>query len=370
VLREYLIGEAMHALSVPTTRALAAVATGQPIIRDRPLPGAVLTRVAASHIRVGTFEYFAAHRQTEQLRKLADYVILRHYPELAEVQDRYLRMLGLVAERQAALVARWLLIGFIHGVMNTDNMAVSGETIDYGPCAFMESYNPKAVFSSIDHGGRYAYENQPSIALWNLARFAETLLPLLGHEESEQAVAEATAVLETFTPAFEKQFYSGALVKLGLAKASALGSEDYGEEHRLLIDDWLELLRNHSVDFTLAWRWLADAAEGNATKLHSLFPSPADINDWLGRWKRCIDQTSLPSSRLAEAMRAVNPIYIPRNHLVEEAITAASEDGDLTRFERLLEAIQRPFEERSEFAAYAQPAPIDFTTGYQTFCGT
>ena len=218
VLREYLLGEAMHALGIPTTRALAAVATGEPVMRDCPLPGAVLTRVAASHVRVGTFQFFAARGQVEQVRQLADYVIQRHYPGFSEDVDRYQSLLRGVVERQAMLVAQWMLVGFIHGVMNTDNMAISGETIDYGPCAFMESYNREAVFSSIDHTGRYAYGNQPTIALWNLTRFAETLLPLLAESDTDRAIADATAILKTFTPTFEQHWYRGARTKLGLAE--------------------------------------------------------------------------------------------------------------------------------------------------------
>ncbi len=366
VLREYLIGEAMHALGIPTTRALAAVATGEPVMRDRPLPGAVLTRVAGSHVRVGTFQYFAARRQVEHVRKLADYVIQRHYPGVAEDTERYLSLLRTVVESQAALVAQWMLVGFIHGVMNTDNMAISGETIDYGPCAFMESYDPEAVFSSIDHAGRYAYGNQPSIALWNLARFAETLLPLLGKEDNERAIADATAILDTFMSTFEQHWYKGAWTKLGLAGSDEIDS--LKESERTLVDDWLELLSKNRVDYTLAWRSLADAAEGNASTLRSLFTSPTEVDAWLRRWKK--SQNGVASSQLASAVRAANPLYIPRNHLVEDALAAASDDGDLTRFERLLEVVQHPFDENPELARYAMPAPTKFTANYQTFCGT
>ena len=361
VLREYLIGEAMHALGIPTTRALAAVGTGELVMRERPLPGAILTRVAASHIRVGTFEYFASRQQYEQVRALADYVIERHDPNLSGEADRYLLLLKAVGERQAALLAQWMLVGFIHGVMNTDNMAVSGETIDYGPCAFMESCSPRTVFSSIDMGGRYAYGNQPIIARWNLARFAETLLPLIDETARDRAVSQATDVINGFLPRYEALWLSGARAKLGLTTAPADGDS-------LLAQDWLDLLEQHAVDFTLSWRRLADAAEGKAESLESLFPSADAIRPWLERWRRRL--ASQPTSGTADAMRGVNPIYIPRNHLVEEALSAASDNDDLTSFEQLLDVITSPCEERSELEDYAQPAPREFTACYKTFCGT
>lgn len=363
VLREYLLSEAMHALGIPTTRALAAVATGETVMRDRPLPGAVLTRVAASHVRIGTFQYFSARRQIEHVRKLADYVILRHYPDVSEDSERYLSLLRSVVERQSALVARWMLVGFIHGVMNTDNMTISGETIDYGPCAFMDSYNPQTVFSSIDRDGRYAYANQPTIALWNLARFAETLLPLLGEEDSDRAVADAMAILDTFMPSFKQHWYKGACTKLGLAD-----SDSVSESVRSLVDDWLELLSKNNVDFTLAWRHLAEAAEGNASELQSLFTEPTEVDAWLERWKTFLN--GVAPSKLASAIRAANPLYIPRNHLVEEALAAASDGDDLAPFESLLEMVQSPFDEKPQCARYAMPAPLEFTANYRTFCGT
>ena len=363
VLREYLIGEAMHALGIPTTRALAAVGTGELVMRERSLPGAILTRVAASHIRVGTFQYFAARRQNDQVRALADYVIRRHDPNLCREADRYLLLLKAVAERQAALLAQWMLVGFIHGVMNTDNMAVSGETIDYGPCAFMESYSPHAVFSSIDTGGRYAYGNQPMIARWNLARFAETLLSLIDDTAPDRAAAQATDVIDGFIPRHEALWLCGARAKLGLTIAPG---EDDGA--RLLAQDWLELLEQHAVDFTLGWRRLADAAEGNPALLEGLFPSADAVRPWLERWRRRLTQQ--PTSATPEAMRAVNPIYIPRNHLVEEALAAAFDHTDLTLFERLLDVIAHPCDERPGLEDYAQPAPREFTACFKTFCGT
>lgn len=334
-------------------------------MRERPLPGAVLTRVADSHVRVGTFQFFAARRQTEQVQKLADYVIERHYPEVSEDSHRYLSLLRCVTERQADLIARWMLVGFIHGVMNTDNMTVSGETIDYGPCAFMDSYNPQTVFSSIDRNGRYAYVNQPAIALWNLARFADTLLPLI-NADTERAVAEAMSILDTFMPKFKQHWYNGARTKLGLADTDK--TESVSESQRKLVDDWIELMTKDQVDFTLAWRRLAEAAKGDTSELQSLFKVQTELDAWLERWTEM--QSGAESSQLASAIRAANPIYIPRNHLVEEALAAASNDGDLGPFEGLLEVVQNPFEENPQRARYSLPAPAEFTACYKTFCGT
>ncbi len=363
VLREYLIGEAMHALGIPTTRALAAVATGDVVMRVDPLPGAVLTRVAASHVRIGTFEYFAARRRYDQVRQLADFVIQRHDPHLAGEADRYLLLLKAVANRQAALVAQWMLVGFIHGVMNTDNMAVSGETMDYGPCAFMESYSPNAVFSSIDTGGRYAYDNQPKIAGWNLARFAETLLPLMSETSQDRAITEAIDAINAFRPRYKQQWLSGVRAKLGLSVAAVDDEQD-----GVLAEDWLQLLEQHEIDFTLGWRRLADAAEGKSELLEALFPSADAVRPWLARWRRRLGQEL--NTATAEAMRAVNPIYVPRNHIVEDALTAASDGAELTLFEQLLDVISDPYKERPGLEDYAQPAPREFTACYKTFCGT
>lgn len=371
VLREYLIGEAMHSLGIPTTRALAAVATGESVYRERPLPGAILTRVAASHIRVGTFQFFAARQRLDQVRQLADYAIARHYPQLDSVNDnynhndpeRYLLLLQEVCEQQAVLIANWMLVGFIHGVMNTDNMAISGETIDYGPCAYMESYNSEAVFSSIDQQGRYAYKNQPPIAQWNLTRFAETLLPLIDEEDPERAVPKVEAILNKFMPHYDKLWLAGAQTKLGLENPNKDIDGD-----KLLVKDWLNLLEVYSVDYTLAWRRLADAAEGNSGTLEVLFPSADVLADWLARWQQRIAPQSATDT--AARMRSVNPIYIPRNHLVEEALDAASDDANLEPFEQLLAVLSHPFEERPGLARYAQPASEEFMTHYETFCGT
>ncbi|MEM1069711.1 MAG: YdiU family protein [Planctomycetota bacterium] len=365
VLREYLIGEAMHALGIPTTRALAAVATGEPVMREGPLPGAVLTRVAGSHVRVGTFQFFAARQQIDQIKQLADYVIQRHYPDLQELPDRYLALLHRVSDQQAALIAKWMLVGFIHGVMNTDNMAISGETIDYGPCAFMETYDPATVFSSIDHAGRYAFGNQPAIGLWNLTRFAETLVPVIDGNDIDHAVERATRVLETFYPTFQRNWYDGARQKLGIVPADKSLESD---PTVALIDDWYKHLEDSAVDFTLAWRRLADAVDGSESPLTSLFNEPDALADWIARWKQLLLED--PPKELARRLRELNPVYIPRNHLVEEALAAASDEGDLQPFNDLLQVLQHPFEERSEWSRYAEPAPKDYTKCYQTFCGT
>ena len=364
MLREAIIGEAMHALGVPTTRALAVVTTGEPVYRERILPGAVLTRVAASHIRVGTFQYFWAHGTVDQVRRLADYTIARHYPELAGRSDRYLALLRAVAERQATLIAQWMHVGFIHGVMNTDNMAISGETIDFGPCAFMEAYDPQAVFSSIDHMGRYAYQQQPVIARWNLARFAETLLPLISDDEGD-AVTAATRVIDDFVGLYEARWLSGLRAKLGLRTAAA--------SDRALGEAWLDLLHAQRVDYTLAFRYLADAAEGNEARLSALFPGRPGLERWLARWReRCRSEDAgeeNPGRARAGRMRRVNPWIIPRNHRVEEAL-AAAEAGDFAPFERLLAAVRDPYREDPARASFAEPAPAEFMAGFRTFCGT
>lgn len=346
VLREYLIGEAMHALGIPTTRALAAVTTGEPIYRETVLPGAVLTRVAASHIRVGTFQYFAARSDLDKLKRLADYVIERHYPELQGNSATYLALLASVADRQASLIAKWMHVGFIHGVMNTDNMSISGETIDYGPCAFMDHYNPATVFSSIDHHGRYAYANQPKIAQWNLARLAETLLPLIDADE-ERAIARATEVLGAFPGHYERYWLGEMRAKLGLIQ------EEDGDAE--LVTDLLEVMQANKADWTLTFRYLNSSA-------------PA-FEKWRQRWQsRLARESSTPADREA-AMRQVNPAFIARNHRVEEALSAAVQRGDYQPFDTLLKILARPFDDQPEFAAYAETAPQG-NEGYRTFCGT
>jgi uncharacterized protein YdiU (UPF0061 family) len=361
VLREYLIGEAMHALGIPTTRALAAALTGEPVFREEgALPGAILTRVAASHIRVGTFEFFAARGEQDKVRRLADYVIDRHYPELKDHATPYLGLLERVSHRQAALVASWMHVGFIHGVMNTDNMAVSGETIDYGPCAFMDHYDPATVFSSIDTRGRYAYANQPRIAQWNLARFAETLLSLIDADE-KRAIARATEVINAFPAQYERHWLKGMRAKLGLV------AEDEADLN--LAAGFLTAMEGKKVDYTLAFRYLADAALGQEEPIRALFADPSSYDLWSSHWRaRIAREVATPSER-AQAMRRANPAFIPRNHRVEEALSAAVQRGDYAPFETLLKILSRPYDDQPEFAAFAEPAP-EGRGCYRTFCGT
>ena len=359
MLREVLMGEAMHALGIPTTRALAVVATGDQVVRETVLPGAVLTRVAASHLRVGTFEYAALLGDVALVRRLADHAIARHHPHAAEAEHPYLAFLESVVDAQASLVARWMLVGFIHGVMNTDNMAISGETIDYGPCAFMDAFDPATVFSSIDHGGRYAYGNQPRIALWNLARLAETLLPLFD-ADIDRAVAAATEVLETFPDRYREYRANGMAAKLGLG--------DVRGEDGSLSDDLLALLHEQAVDYTSCFRALSSALRGDATRVRSLFDEPAAFDAWSARWLARLSSRASERQAIADAMDRVNPAYIPRNHLVEHALTAATA-GDLAPFRTLLDVLVEPFEERPGLETYAEPAPPSIGP-YRTFCGT
>jgi serine/tyrosine/threonine adenylyltransferase len=346
MLREYLVSEAMHALGVPTTRSLAVVGTGRPVQRETLLPGAVLARVASSHLRVGSFQYAAATANLDLLRRLADHAIARHHPEAADADNPYLALFEAVARVQASLVARWMLIGFIHGVMNTDNMTISGETIDYGPCAFMEAYDPDTVFSSIDSWGRYAYGNQPAIAGWNLARFAAALLPLLS-DNVEEGIALAENSFGAFRDDYDATWTSGMRAKLGLPADVDAGVVTP------LVDDLLPLLNESKVDYTSFFRNLSQAARDDAE------PLPG-FDDWTSRWRAL--------SPDAEAMDRANPIYIPRNHLVEEALTAATA-GDLDPLERLLVAVTAPYDEQPGLERYAKPAPEDFGP-YRTFCGT
>lgn len=353
MLREYVLGEAMHALGIPTTRALAVVATGAPVLREGELPGAVLARVAASHIRVGTFQFFAARSDLARIRALADYTIARHYPDAAGAANPYLALFDAVIAAQARLIAQWMGVGFIHGVMNTDNMALSGETIDYGPCAFMESYAPGTVFSSIDHTGRYAYANQPLILGWNLARLAEALLPLF-HDDPEKGVDLANDRLEGIAARYRAEWVSVMRTKLALDGAR----DDDGD----LADDLLAAMEGQGADWTLTFRRLADAAEGNEGLLRPLFADPAKLDAWLPRWR----------ARLApdapRRLRAANPRIIPRNHKVEEALAAAT-DGDMAPFHALLAAITRPYDDDPALEPYALPAPQGFGR-YVTYCGT
>jgi len=362
VLREYLISEALHALTVPATRALAAVVSGEQVFRDRPLPGAVFTRVAASHIRVGTFQFFAAREDVAATQRLADYVIDRHYPEAREAQRPILALLDSVTARQAALVAAWMQLGFIHGVMNTDNMAVSGESIDFGPCAFMDEYDPETVFSSIDHAGRYAYANQPRAAQWNLARFAETLLPILD-PDPQAALALASEVIVRFAALYSRHWLEGMGRKLGLASAA--------EGDRALIQSLLDAMHRNRADFTLTFRRLCDVGEvpGAEERMAALFANPTECREWLLEWQaRVAGEPGGPGARAA-AMRQVNPAVIPRNHRVAQAIDAAVEGGDFSPFSELLAVLTQPFELSATQAAYADPPRPDERV-LQTFCGT
>ncbi|OQW41937.1 MAG: hypothetical protein A4S08_02095 [Proteobacteria bacterium SG_bin4] len=355
MLREYIISEAMHALGIPSTRSLAVVTTGEQVRRETMLPGAVLTRVAASHIRVGTFEYAAGHGGKEAVKILADYTIQRHYPELQASENPYHALLNRVIERQAALVAQWLLAGFIHGVMNTDNTSISGETIDYGPCAFMDAYNPDTVFSSIDQNGRYRYRHQPMMMQWNLARFAETLLPLLDPSQ-EQAVAMAEESLHAFPGIYQTHWIGGMRKKLGLFTAEESDSE--------LIAGLLDWMTQHQTDYTNTFRALTEPA----LPPDAIFRE-GSFMEWHSRWQQRLARQPQPASESLQLMQANNPAIIPRNHRVEEALTAATEHGDYTVLQRLLAALAQPYEDKPEHFDYRTP-PAPSERIYQTFCGT
>jgi serine/tyrosine/threonine adenylyltransferase len=346
MLREYVVSEAMHAIGIPTTRSLSVVATGRPVRRETLLDGAVLARIAKSHLRVGSFEYVSAAGELDVLRRLADHAIARHYPAAAEAENPYIALLDGVVASQAKLIAQWMLAGFIHGVMNTDNMTISGETIDYGPCAFMDTFDPKTVFSSIDSWGRYAYGNQPTVAGWNLARFAEALLPLIA-DEQDTGIAAATTSLEDFPRQYAAAWTTGMRDKLGLPEDVDDSVVDK------LADDLVEHLERDRVDYTSFFRLLSRTARGDA--------APAAFDGWVTRWRALNPD--------ADAMDRVNPVYIPRNHLVEEALAAAA-SGDLAPLQRLLAAVTSPFTQRPGFERYAEPAAEDFGRCYQTFCGT
>ncbi|GMX65393.1 YdiU family protein [Paenibacillus elgii] len=355
MLREYIISEAMHELGIPTARSLAVVTTGEEIFRETELPGAILTRVAASHIRVGTFQYAANWGTVEELRTLADYTIQRHYPEAGAAENRYLALLQEVIKRQAALIAKWQLVGFIHGVMNTDNMALSGETIDYGPCAFMDAYDPATVFSSIDVHGRYAYGNQPSIAAWNLARLAEALLPLL-HDDEDEAVRLAEDAISGFVEQFAGHWLAGMRAKLGLFNEEP--------EDEALMKDLLVMMQKHRADYTNTFRALTfDKHEDLA------FNGTAEFAQWHELWQARRGRQQEPQASSQQLMRSSNPAIIPRNHRVEEALDAAVKQGDYSVMERLVQALSNPYEHTPEQAEYCTlPAPSN--RPYRTFCGT
>ena len=363
MLREYIVSEAMHALGIPTTRSLAVVTTGEPVYRETALEGAVLTRVAASHIRVGTMQWAAAHNDHEALRALSDYTRARHYPTsakatgkpaLADAPEPHLALLDAIVDRQAQLIARWQLVGFIHGVMNTDNMALSGETIDYGPCAFMNSYDPATVFSSIDHGGRYAYGNQPPIAQWNLARLAEAMLPLFD-ADLDRAVERATASLDRFPVLFERYWLSGMRAKLGLFTQEA--------DDQALADDLLAWMKRQSADFTNTFRTLSSAAGAG-----EIAKADPEFDDWYRRLEARRSRQPQSAAETEGLMRRHNPAFIPRNHLVEDALRAAADDRDLSVTQRLLEVLAAPYDHERNLPEFSTPGPDD--RSYRTFCGT
>ena len=363
VLREYIVSEAMHALGVPTSRSLAAVTTGELVVREGYLPGAVLARVASSHIRIGTFEYFAARRDNESLKTLCEHVIARHFPEAADADNPILAMLEGAIGLQCRLVAQWQLLGFIHGVMNTDNMLLCGETIDYGPCAFMDAFNPEQVYSSIDHQGRYAYRNQPGIAQWNLSRLAQAVLPLL-HDDDEQALSLAQAAIDAYPARFLEIHGAGIARKLGLAELK--------EDDTALVEDFFTALGQNHLDFTLSFRRLADLADetgSGGASVAGIFEFPSELDPWLARWReRVAEESGSPAERQADMYRA-NPALIPRNHLVEQALEAAHHEPDFATFHRLVEVLANPFIYAPELAEFARP-PQPEEEVRQTFCGT
>ncbi len=363
VLREYILSEAMHALGVPTTRALAVVTTGEQVRRERSLPGAVLTRVAQSHIRVGTFQFFAARQDTDALRLLADHVIDRHYPDTRESAQPYLALLDAVVDAQATLVATWKLIGFIHGVMNTDNTSICGETIDYGPCAFMDTYHPDRVYSSIDHAGRYAYGNQAPIAHWNLAGFAQTLIPLID-SDAAQSREMAQEMINTFPAKFEAAYNAGVREKLGFQSSK--------EEDPVLMEDLLTVMADHHADFTLVFRRLCLLETDHRSAdgvVRELFDEPAAFDQWAARWRARLRDEANGEPGRQQRMLTVNPAYIPRNHRVEEVIRAAEDHGDFMPFERLHQVLRRPYAEQESAIQYQNP-PRPEEIVQATFCGT
>jgi uncharacterized protein YdiU (UPF0061 family) len=361
MLREFVISTAMHALDVPTTRSLTVTVTGEAVRREEgPQPGAVLARVASSHLRVGTFQYAASMQDPALLRRLADHAIARHHPAAADADVPALALFEAVLDAQAALVARWMQVGFIHGVMNTDNTTISGETIDYGPCAFLDAFDPATVYSSIDHGGRYAFGNQPSIVQWNLARFAEALLPLID-DDQDRAVELATELLADFPARFGGAWRSDMRAKLGLA------TEDDADGD--LFDDLLRTMHDQGADHTNTFRSLSSVVRGDATPLLDQLRDRAALGPWLERYHARLSAEGRPAGDVADAMDRANPAYVPRNHLVDEALAAAT-SGDMAPVGELLAVLTQPFEERPGLARYALPAPTAFGESFQTFCGT
>ncbi|MEE2934278.1 MAG: YdiU family protein [Pseudomonadota bacterium] len=360
VLREYLVSEAMNALGVPTTRALAAVTTGEPVYREVPIPGAVLTRTASSHLRIGTFQFFAARQNRDMVKKLADYAISRHYPDVQESSNVYLGFFKAVAKAQAMLVAHWMSIGFIHGVMNTDNTSISGETIDYGPCAFMDRYDPTTVFSSIDLHGRYAYAKQPSILSWNLARFAETLIPLTATDE-DQAIKLLTSAIEEASSQCKREWDRRMCAKIGL-------NSDH-KENTNIVRNLLELMQEGKADFTNTFRHLSDTLRNGKGSARKQFRDPTAFDRWEKHWIKQVEKGPISMGICANQMDQINPAYIPRNHKVEEVLSAAINNSDFGLFEDMLTLLSTPFDETEGHEKFAMPAPAS-STPYKTFCGT
>lgn len=360
VLREYLVGEFMHAVGIPTTRSLAATTTGESVFREVPLPGAVLARVASSHLRVGTFQYFANSGVKGQLKQLADYAIRRHDPQLVDSEAPYLEFLRAVIKRQAELVAQWMALGFVHGVMNTDNTTISGETIDYGPCAFMDSYDPNSVFSSIDRNGRYAFVNQPPAAKWNLARFAEALLDLIDPSDTDRAIQSATDAVEGFAQIYESRWLSAMRAKLGMQKTDP--------DDKALIDALLTAMEAKAMDYTSTFRKLAQTLRSQETDADNAFGHSEELGAWLSRWHKRLAMEADEPQALAAAMDRKNPLYIPRNHRVEAALEAATA-LDFGPFEELLGVLAQPYTRREGLESFTQPAPSEFGP-YVTYCGT
>ena len=362
ILREYILSESMHALGIPTTRTLSAMLTGETIFRELPMPGAILTRVSKSHVRIGTFEYFFAKNDIDSVRSLADYIINRHYSEALKSNNPYKQLLLLVTERQAELIAKWMLFGFIHGVMNTDNMQIAGETIDYGPCAFLDTYNPGKVYSSIDHGGRYSFGNQPGIAQWNLGCFAQTILPLI-HQSKDIAYQQAKEIIDSFPSSYQEKLNLGILQKLGLTI----------EMHNdmKLVKDLLNIMADGKADFTLTFRRLSEVKNTSSDSdgsIRSLFSIPHVFDEWMKRWRKRLISENINEQERKNKMKAVNPAFIPRNHLVEKAIKDAL-DKDFKFFEVLLEACTNPFRSQTQYKQLMQP-PLPDQEIHQTFCGT
>ena len=352
VLREYVISEFMHSMGIPTTRSLFAIKTNEFVYRESAQPGGILARVARSHIRIGTFEY-ARNKNNGVLKSLADYSINRYYPESNETDNKYLSFFAAVCNKQALLISKWMSIGFIHGVMNTDNMTISGETIDYGPCAFMDKYDPKTVFSSIDHQGRYAYLNQPAILIWNLAKFAETLIPLIGENE-EKSIKQLSDILQVTMPTYQEYFYKEFCEKLGLHNIDDMNIK--------IIDSYLKILHSESIDFTLSFRDLAKIVNKSMKVEDSVFKESKNFDKWFKAWKKEINITDI-----FQKMNLKNPCYIPRNHLIEDALKYAN-NGNMTEINLITKLLEAPFIEKDRYEKYTMPSSSD--ERYVTYCGT